>query len=231
MTVVTPRDSQAIRDLVHVVRPARIIEFGSWQGRSALSFLIEASKFNPLTKITCVDTWLGSAEHWDPHNTDVEWGHQNLLLEDGEPQFFSTFKAAIESNGFSERVDIVRAPTSFAGSYLVANYPDADLIFIDADHSAGAVKADISIARQLSSEGLIAGDDWCWPSVKFGAVAESLLTRDRILRAPDDFGWALVRPGQEDLSQGLLKRGWRRTSKFRVLVFLALHKVKGFVSR
>lgn len=64
-----------------------------------------------------------------------------------------------------------------------------------------------------------------------GAVAESLLTRDQILRAPDDFGWALVRPGQEDLSQGLLKRGWRRTSKFRVLVFLALHKVKGFVSR
>ena len=153
MTVVTPRDSQAIRDLVHVVRPARIIEFGSWQGRSALSFLIEASKFNPLSRITCVDTWLGSPEHWDPHNTDVEWGHQNLLLEDGEPQFFSTFKAAVESNGFSERVDIVRAPTSFAGGYLVANYPDTDLIYIDADHSARAVKADISVARRISSGG------------------------------------------------------------------------------
>ncbi len=56
---ITPRESAALADLVHVTNAERIVEFGSWQGRSALAFLLEATKINPKAVITCVDTWLG----------------------------------------------------------------------------------------------------------------------------------------------------------------------------
>ena len=39
----------------------RVIEIGSWEGRSALFFL----NFFPRSRITCIDTFAGSSEHQD----------------------------------------------------------------------------------------------------------------------------------------------------------------------
>ena len=70
--VVTPRESQALVNLVEVLKPLKVLEFGSWQGRSALSFMAEMKRLSLDGEITCVDTWLGSPEHWDPTNDHPE---------------------------------------------------------------------------------------------------------------------------------------------------------------
>src|SRR5512139_4290639 len=40
--------------------PVKILEIGSWEGRSAIWFL----DYLPHSKITCVDTFAGGDEHW-----------------------------------------------------------------------------------------------------------------------------------------------------------------------
>ncbi len=220
---ITPRDSKAIADLVDVVRPKRILEFGSWQGRSALKFLKEQDKHGIAGEITCVDTWLGSPEHWDPSNQEGEWGHHNLQVTNGEPQIMDVFRGAIESYGYSKRTKILRCSTSSSEKFLKDSKYEPDLIYVDADHSTQAVRRDIDIAYRLSPTGVISGDDWCWPSVQLGVALASWRLGARIMVAQDDFGWVLLKNESTQRTQ-FLDLGWRMRNPGVVLGFVILHR-------
>jgi predicted O-methyltransferase YrrM len=223
--VIAPRDSQALRDLVSATSPSKIVEFGSWQGRSALTFLTEATRTNPKVAITCVDTWLGSPEHWGSGDAGGEWAFENLGLEAGEPTFIEDFRQAIKSFGFEANVRILRAPTAFSERYLLENFNHPDLFYIDADHSTRAVANDLKIALKVSPSGLISGDDWCWPSVQRAVLPFAIRNGAKILVAPDDFGWALEFRHNGPASSLLRSRGWKTKHPIAIAVFLTAHLV------
>ena len=62
-------DRQIFPALIKQLKPSLIIEVGSWMGLSAANMATscKALGLND-TAVVCVDTWLGSKEHWrDPN--------------------------------------------------------------------------------------------------------------------------------------------------------------------
>ncbi len=226
MAKISPRQSDALVDLVQVTEAQTLIEFGSWQGRSALAFLSEATKTHPHASITCVDTWLGSSEHWASSGKQGEWSFANLQIIDGEPTFIETFRNGIREHGFAENVKILRCPSAFSESYLAENAPDPDLFYIDADHSSAAVIQDIAIASRITTHGLVCGDDWGWPSVRWGVLKSAAQLGLDIFVAPDEVAWALGNRSNRAITDALVKRGWRRVSRLAVLAFLIVHRLR-----
>lgn len=227
MMNVAARESDAIKDLVLVAEAQTIIEFGSWQGRSALAFLLQATKSHPNATITCVDTWLGSSEHWS-NTVGGEWSFGNLDVVDGEPRIIETFRRTIHEHGFDQNVRILRCPTAFSEKWLKKNVPDPDLVYIDADHSTEAVYRDIGIACRLVTQGLVCGDDWPWISVRRGILKYALRFGAEIVVDPLRTTWALSNPINPELTLSLVKCGWSRVSRLAVLARLV---VDSFSSR
>ena len=203
---ITPRESLALQDLVEVLHPAVIVEFGSWEGRSALAFLSHAKSSGYECRMICVDTWLGSAEHWGDLIPNSEWSFERLKVRRGEPNVLQTFRKAVRDHGFDEQTSIVRAPTSSAAPFLKRTGVRADLVYIDADHSYRAVLGDLRLAYLLkTSGGVVAGDDFGWHSVRL-AVGRFASSSDVVLVRDGQF--VILNSNQKRIRQGLLNRGW-----------------------
>jgi hypothetical protein len=121
-------------------KPLRILEIGSWEGRSA-SFLL--TLFTD-AHIICVDTWEGSDEHSDINVTTVEERFNRNV---------SRFQGRIEKfKGSSER---------FFSSFTEAN--SFDLIYIDGSHFGDDVLIDaIKSYFLLKDGGILIFDDYLW---------------------------------------------------------------------
>src|SRR5687768_5229089 len=70
-------DDPLLVEAIHALRPARICEVGSWKGRSAINMAKAVKSLGLNTEIVCVDTWLGSPEHW---------------LRRNEPEFYASLR-------------------------------------------------------------------------------------------------------------------------------------------
>ncbi len=127
---------------------AKIIEIGSWKGRSlcALSDLIKHFKL----EVSSVDTWKGS------ESENHEGGpHYEANLID----IFEVFKNNIDKYGITSFVTPYRM-TSTEASKLFENNT-FDFIFIDADHKYSSVIEDMrNWFPKLKSNGTFAGHDW-----------------------------------------------------------------------
>lgn len=111
--------------------PRKILEIGSWEGRSAVWFL---GAF-PECELTCVDTWEGSAEH----TPDMVSG------------IFDRFGRNVEAAGAASRVKVVRASSETA---LYGLEPGSfDVVYVDGDHHAYAALRDIVFAWGLLRRG------------------------------------------------------------------------------
>src|SRR6185369_233606 len=78
------------RKLIEQVRPRRILELGTWYGQSAIT-MAKACREQPFQmaehiEILCVDTFLGSVEHWQ-----VKEYRPYLMLQNGRPEFYRQF--------------------------------------------------------------------------------------------------------------------------------------------
>ena len=153
----------------HHIRKSRDIELacevGSWVGYSAYAFCQAFSGH-----LVCVDTWLGSLEHWiDPFNPRHEMHRKN-----GQPQIYQEFlqTAAI----FPDRITPLPQTSLVAAQLLSAWGVTFDLIYIDGDHSYNGVRADIeSYAPLLNDGGVLVGDDYSDPRFEVArAVKDSL---------------------------------------------------------
>jgi len=63
-------------DLIAATKPRIIVEVGTFKGRTAIfmAHLIKQLKLD--AKIICIDTWVGSPEHWatdDPFGKSRRW--------------------------------------------------------------------------------------------------------------------------------------------------------------
>lgn len=131
-----------------------VIELGTWHGRSTMA--LRAAE-----RVICVDAWsTPEGLHWGPD-----------LMAGGLPfeVFFYNHKDGIDSGQVVPYVVDMRSRVMV--DVLIARHRGAaDLVFIDADHSAEGVWREIELAKRLCRPGgIICGHDYgCqdWPGVQ-----------------------------------------------------------------
>ncbi len=125
------------------------VEVGTWLGNCAI-YLAEMLPENG--KIFCVDHWLGSAEHRDPHN----YGEYALL-----PTLFRQFLSNIILTKQTDKVIPVRTESLQAVEKFRELNIRPDLVYIDASHDYNSVYNDIRAWHSiLNEDGILCGDDW-----------------------------------------------------------------------
>lgn len=151
---------EVYRRLVQNCKPdGKIVEVGSWKGRSTAFLLVEAYNKSPRIEIYAVDTWAGSPEQQsDPH----------VISGTLYDEFLANVKPV-------SRQLVPLRMTSLKGANF---FPDqaVDSVFIDASHDYENVKADIlAWLPKVRSGGILAGHDYDfnWPEVE-KAVQETL---------------------------------------------------------
>jgi len=124
----------------------RILEIGSWEGRSALFFL----NYLPLSRIVCVDTFGGNVEHClDPYFAD-------LALK-SEGQFDCNLA------GLTNRVEKIKGSSATALPALGISGRRFDLAYIDGSHMAADVYGDAVLTwPMIKSGGIVIFDDYEW---------------------------------------------------------------------
>ncbi len=155
--------------LINETRPKVIIEVGTWNGSSAIKMANFAKERQLDTTIICVDTWLGS-----PYHRVVSNFRSSLNLRHGFPNIYYQFIANVVLSDMQDCIVPLPQVSLAACRWLTqmgfggAN-GKADLIYIDADHSADSVYLDISkFWDLLTPSGIMFGDDYheSWPRVK-----------------------------------------------------------------
>ena len=138
--------------------PTRILEIGSYEGRSAC-FLIE--KLNKPLEIHCVDTWEGGAEH------------KNIDMTLVKKRFDNNTKTAIANSKNEVKLQSYTGRSDNVLSKMQAEYQQYfDFIYIDGSHVAADVLCDAVLAfRLLRSGGVMCFDDYLW---KDGSPADPI---------------------------------------------------------
>lgn len=170
-------DSPAFAELVREVKPALVIEVGTWKGASAVSMAEAASRQGLPTIILCIDTWLGALE-FRMEQDDPE-RFQALDCRHGYPQVYYRFLANVCHRGHRQRIVPFPLDSASAALWLMFHGIKAEMIYIDASHEEEAVYQDLLDYRELLAPGgKIFGDDWEWASVR---AAVSSFARDHRL--------------------------------------------------
>jgi predicted O-methyltransferase YrrM len=122
----------------------RILEIGSWEGRSAVFFL----EFFSGAHITCIDTFAGNIEHY----RELGLGPRIPLVE-------RQFDENLASYG--DRVTKIKSTSAVALARLIEQRAQFDLIYIDGSHMRDDVLIDSLLAWQLAGPGaLLLWDDY-----------------------------------------------------------------------
>ena len=118
----------------------KILEIGSYEGRSAIFFL----KTFPLSKIFCIDTWRGSDEHSDYNFNIIE-------------QNFDKNTYVYQNNKRLKKVK------DTSNNFFKKNSENFDLIYVDGDHASEQVSLDINNSwKILNKGGYLILDDYLW---------------------------------------------------------------------
>lgn len=148
-------------------RDCRILEIGSWEGRSAVIFL----SLLPRARITCIDPFTGSVEH-----------HGYEALATLEQRFDANLSE------FGDRVEKIASRSLPALDRLVQEGRRYDVIYVDGSHTRDDVLMDSVLSWQLLEDGgVLIWDDYLW------GVAD-LPERDRPQPAVDAF--LAMHPGE-----------------------------------
>lgn len=149
-------------ELISEISPEMIIEVGSWKGASANNMANITKEKGLKATVFCVDTWLGSEEHWLRHQDD-------LNLKDGYPHLFYQFLANVKHKNNDDVIVPLPQPSTVAADFFIEKNVMADLIYIDASHKLEHVFADIHAYWPLLEKGgILFGDDYNparWPEV------------------------------------------------------------------
>jgi len=169
-----PRQQALFGDICSIVKPANILEIGSWMGASAMAWSIASSKYNPKSMVYCVDTWLGSVEHFLSSCGD-SWNIDKLSLDVYGPSFFDDFLWNIWEHGCEEKILPFRAASSSALPFFAREGLTFDLVYVDGAHDAYSVFKDVTWGLKIvSSNGLLCGDDFGWDSVRVGLMLSAI---------------------------------------------------------
>ena len=165
-----------LTDTIATRRPATIAEIGVWKGASTIVMARELQRLGIDGVVFCIDTWLGSVEHW------VE-AHffESLNVVHGYPGLQRKFMANMLAHGVQDLVVPLPLDSINAANLLAHFDVGLDMIHLDAGHDARSVTADLAEWwPRLNEGGVLIGDDYHaelhWPGVKqafdafFGAL-------------------------------------------------------------
>lgn len=173
-------DHPIIRTYIEKLRPERIAEVGVWKGRCALNMVRYCRDLGVDAEIICIDTWLGSPEHWT--RRDNANFYQSLKIKNGYPQIYLTFVRNVVEEKAEEFITPMPMPSETAFYVLKWLNVSLDMVHIDAGHQYDSVIGDLSRYWELLRPGgVLIGDDYGkgWPGVK---------------RAADEFSRRIGRP-------------------------------------
>lgn len=148
-------NSPTFAQVITSYRPKLIIEVGTWKGGSAIHMAntCRALYNNDDFEIVCIDTFLGSVEHWNR----IAY---SMSFDNGRPDIYKTFISnVIQTN--NTKVITPFPVDSHNGQQVLEYYGVlADLIYIDAGHDFDAVVKDIEgYKKLLKPGGILLGDD------------------------------------------------------------------------
>jgi predicted O-methyltransferase YrrM len=146
------RNEKEWDQVVSQLNPRKVIEIGSYEGRSAC-YLTEKFAARSLVELHCIDTWEGGE------------GHDPSEMPFVEQRFDRNIERAQETFG---RIAVIRKHKMMSAEALIGlafedRNPDFDLIYIDGSHVACDVLTDAILAfRLLRVGGLMIFDDYLW---------------------------------------------------------------------
>ena len=140
----------------------RFLEIGSYQGRSTV-WLLENILTHDTSSITCIDTFEGSAEHFEYHQNDLQ-------------TLFQVFSHNISK--FKNKVNIIKNKSQIALKQINEEY---DFVYIDGDHTASSVIEDAILSFSLLKKGgIMIFDDYEWKDPKRAIDAFLSIYADKI---------------------------------------------------
>jgi predicted O-methyltransferase YrrM len=147
---------------------SKILEIGSFEGRSACTMIEHFSQTAPL-EVFCIDHWRNDFEHgaFDMEVVEKRFNHNINRAITSTRHPVSVYKHKGNS------IDVM-------SSFLVDGHKGTfDLIFIDGSHQAPDVLSDLVLAYHLcATDGLIICDDYLWSEMPHGR--EDLLEMPRL---------------------------------------------------
>lgn len=148
--------------------PSKILEIGSYEGRSTC-YMLEKLSVGHAVEIYCVDTWLGGIEHDKSIMSDVQRRFdKNIALA---LKMAKNHSKIVKCPGHSQLVLPHLLAAGHAGSF--------DLIYVDGSHQAPDVLADAVMSFYLLKVGgLIIFDDYTWYTERHGM--EDLLNMPKL---------------------------------------------------
>lgn len=161
----------SLKAVFEYVKPQRILEIGSFEGRSTIFFMEEALKYQPQVEIHCIDSWEGGAEHqgvWNMGEVEQRFIH-NITL--ALRQFQNAELHQHRSYSHQKMINLL------ANGY--ANY--FDYIYVDGSHEAPDVLFDALLAHRLVKKGgVISFDDYLWSSDEMGKQRHYMLVKPAV---------------------------------------------------
>lgn len=151
------------------IQPKIIVEVGTWKGWSAFKMVEICKKYYDDFQIVCVDTWLGSVEHWllEFEKEGVHINNVKDSLKNGRCQLYEQFLSNVVHMGMTKHITPF-AIDSINAAYTLYNLKIIpDMIYLDAGHEYQSVKMDLmTYATLLRPGGYLLGDDWHHEPIK-----------------------------------------------------------------
>ena len=173
------------REVLTELKPKFIVEVGTWKGASAFhmaDILLEIGHRD--FEIICVDTWLGSFEHW----TQM-YGPIHPILKNGRPQLYEQFLSNVMHRGYQDCITPLAIDSINAAHIFNAMNFHPDLIYVDAGHEYHSVRNDLHLYSELLRVGgYLIGDDFFHEPVK-RAVFDAFGEDKVIPKGEDKFVW------------------------------------------
>ena len=159
---------------IEQVRPELIVEVGTWLGGSAVHMgrLLRASGLKD-SCIICIDTWLGSSEHFlnAPERSQ-------LKIANGRATFYDDFMRNIVDHGLQDIVVPFSITSIAAAEVLRECNLEPDLIYLDGDHTVRGFRADLELYWEiLRPGGTLIGDDFDWHEIHMNVLEFAYLKK------------------------------------------------------
>ena len=137
------------RAIIRETKPRRILEIGSYEGRSTCFMILECSIYNSLDMF-CIDSWQGGVEHAGTDFNEIE------------SRFDRNIAAAISQAKNPVSIHKRKGLSSVELSRMVVNHEgEFDLIYVDGSHEASDVFLDVAMAFKLCAVGgILIFDDY-----------------------------------------------------------------------
>ena len=167
-------------DIFNTLKPTKILEIGSFLGGSARIMAKHVKAMGIDAEVVCVDTWLGSFEHWDGTAGKVHF-------QNGRPVLYHQFLSNVVH---ADLQDIITPfPIDSTNAFIFLNNIGyvPDFVYVDGAHDYASAGLDMMNAGKIVRVGgVVLVDDF-----HHGPIREAAATvfRNNIIDLGGKFSW------------------------------------------